>query len=330
MTILAGIRQKLGSQTEIVFEKGVDVVDEDFPGSDVLKAPPSDKVLAGIEAAVKAARSAEVVILALGENDSICRESASRISLNLPGYQEELLEAVHATGKPVVLVLSSGRPLSINWAVKNVPAILTMWFPGEPAGEAMADVLFGDYNPAGRLPVTMPRSVGQIQLNFPAKPGSQGRDPGQVTGPLFSFGHGLSYTKFAYTNLVITPAVQGPRGMIKITCDVKNTGGREGDEVVQLYLRDDYSSVITYEEVLRGFERVRVNPGETKTVCFAVTPEHLELYDRNGNWTVEAGTFTVYIGASSDDTRLEGSFTITDGSLGKEAAKPKVSRDDPL
>ena len=134
MTVLAGLRKKLGSQTEVVFEKGVDVVDENFPESDVLKAPPSEKVRAGIAAAVKAARDAEVVILVLGESDAICRESASRISLNLPGYQEELLEAVHATGKPVVLVLSSGRPLSINWAAKHVPAILTMWFPGEAGG----------------------------------------------------------------------------------------------------------------------------------------------------------------------------------------------------
>ena len=330
VTVLAGLKQKLGAQTEIVFEKGVDVVDESFPESDVLKSPPSEKVRAGITAAVQAVQSAEVAILVLGESDAICRESASRISLNLPGYQEELLEAVHATGKPVVLVLSSGRPLSINWAAKHVPAILTMWFPGEPAGDAMADVLFGDFNPAGRLPVTFPKSVGQIQLNFPAKPGSQSRDPGQVEGPLFPFGHGLSYTKFAYTNLVITPAVQGPGGKIEVACDVTNIGNREGEEVVQLYLRDDFSSVTTYEKVLRGFERVRLNPSETKTIRFALTPEHLELFDRSGNWVVEPGTFSVFIGASSENQRLEGSFTITDGSTLKETAKPKASRADPI
>ena len=197
VTILAGVKKKLGAQAEVVFAKGVDVVDDNFPESDVFKSPPSEKVRAGIDAAVNVARESDAVILVLGESDAICRESASRISLNLPGYQEELLQSIHTTGKPVVLVLTSGRPLSINWANKHVPAILTMWFPGESAGDAMADVLFGDYNPAGRLPVTVPRSVGQIQMNFPAKPGSQSRDPGQVEGPLFPFGFALSYTNFS-------------------------------------------------------------------------------------------------------------------------------------
>ncbi len=330
VTVLAGLRKKLGPQTEIVFEKGVEVVDDNFPESDVLKEPPSEKVRAGIAAAVKAAHSAEIVILALGESDSICRESASRISLNLPGYQEELLEAVHATGKPVVLVLSSGRPLSINWAARNVPAILTMWFPGEPAGDAMAEVLFGDYNPAGRLPVTVPRSVGQIQLNFPAKPGSQARDPGQVEGPLFPFGHGLSYTTFGYTNLVITPRAQGPQGQFAVSVDIANTGTRAGDEVVQLYLRDDYSSVTTFEQVLRGFERIRLAPGESMTVKFLLTPEHLALFDRNNQWTVEPGRFTVMIGASSEDIRAGSSFEITDGSAPREQSAPSPSKDDPI
>jgi beta-glucosidase len=330
VTVLAGLRKKLGAQTEIVFEKGVDVTDESFPESDVLKAPLSEKVRAGIEAAVQAANSAEVVVLTLGENDLICRESASRINLNLPGYQEELLEAVQATGKPVVLVLSSGRPLSINWAAKNVPAILTMWFPGESAGDAVADVLFGDYNPAGRLPVTVPRSVGQIQMNFPARPGSQAHDAGQVEGPLFPFGHGLSYTKFAYTNLVITPTEQGTGGKITITCDVKNIGDYAGEEVVQLYLRDDYGSVITYEKVLRGFERVRLKPGETKTVLFTLLPEHLELFDRDNHWVVEPGRFTVMIGASSEDVRLEDYFNITDGQARKESSANQTDNSDPL
>jgi len=330
VTILAGLRKKLGSQTQIVFEKGVDVVDDGFPASDLLKEPPPEQVRAGIRAAAAAAERAEVVILALGESDSICRESASRISLNLPGYQEELLQAVSAVGKPVVLVLSSGRPLSVNWAARHVPAILTMWFPGEPAGDAMADVLFGDYNPAGRLPVTVPRSAGQIQLNFPAKPGSQARDPGQVEGPLFCFGHGLSYTAFTYSNLVITPAEQGPAGMIEVCCDVINTGTRAGDEVVQLYLRDDYSSVTTYERVLRGFERAHLQPGEKRTIRFALPPGDLELFNRHGQWVVEPGTFTVFIGASSEDIRLEGAFTITGGTPPRETGKPGASKDDPI
>ncbi|MEY4386522.1 MAG: hypothetical protein RLY20_1805 [Verrucomicrobiota bacterium] len=327
---LAGIRAKLGAGTEIFYERGVDVVDEHFPESDVLKEPPNERVRAGIAAAVKAAQSAEAVILVLGEQDSICRESASRVSLNLPGYQEELLQAVHATGKPVILVLSSGRPLSINWAAKHVPSILTLWFPGDTAGHAVADVLFGDFNPAGRLPVTMPRSVGQIQLNFPAKPGSQDRDPGQVSGPLYPFGHGLSYTRFQYTNLVITPAIQGPAGKIEVTCDVANLSSRDGDEVVQLYLRDDFSSVTTYEKVLRGFERVHLRAGERTTVKFTLTPEHLALYDRNHAWVVEPGRFTVQIGASSEDIRAVGSFEISDGTKSHGEHSPKTVKDDPI
>jgi len=176
----------------------------------------------------------------------------------------------------------------------------------------------------------VPRSVGQIQLNFPAKPGSQDRDPGQVAGPLFPFGHGLSYTKFAYANLVITPAVSGPRGRIEIACDITNTGPRPGEEVVQLYLRDEISSVTTYEKVLRGFERVHLAPGATRTVHFSITPEHLELYDRTGNWVVEPGSFRVMIGASSADVRLEGPFTISDGRAAPEAVPPRPGREDPI
>jgi beta-glucosidase len=252
----------------------------------------------------------------LGETDELCRESASRISLELPGYQNELLQALHATGKPVVLVLSNGRPLSINWAAKRIPAIVELWFPGEEGGNAMADVLFGDYNPAGRLPITFPRSVGQIPLNFPAHPGSQARDSGQVTGPLFAFGHGLSYTSFEYSNLKVDPARQGPQGRITISCDVTNSGTRAGDEVVQLYLRDDYSSVTTFEKVLRGFERIHLPPGAKRTVTFTLTPEHVALYDRSQLWTVEPGTFTVMVGASSEDIRLKGGFEITESATG--------------
>ena len=252
-----------------------------------------------------------MAIVVVGESDAISRESASRISLNLPGYQEELVEAIQATGTPVVLVVASGRPQSINWPVRHVPAILELWFPGEEGGNAMADVLFGDYNPAGRLPITFPRSVGQIPLNFPAHPGSQARDSGQVTGPLFPFGFGLSYTSFAYAGLKIDPTQQNSPGRVAVSCDVTNTGARAGDEVVQLYLRDDYSSVTTFEKVLRGFARVPLAPGETRTVHFTLTPGDLQLYDRDNHWTVEPGRFTVMIGASSEDIRLRGNFVVT-------------------
>lgn len=329
VTPLEGIRARLGDAVEVVHEKGVDVVDAAYPESDVVREPPSADVQRGIDAAVRAAEAADAVVLVLGETDAVCRESASRTSLDLPGHQEWLLRGVQAVGKPTVLVLSNGRPLSVNWAARHVPAIVTVWFPGEGAGTALAEVLFGAVNPSGRLPVTFPRSVGQVPFNFPAKPGSQAKDPGQVEGPLFPFGHGLGYTTFAYGDLRIEPPVQGPGGRVAVACRVTNTGTRAGDEVVQLYLRDDFGSVITPEKVLRGFERISLAPGETRDVTFTLGPEHLELYGRDGEWRVEPGRFTVFVGASSADVRLEGGFEIDDGSGSRERAAAAAAKDDP-
>ncbi|ACB74660.1 glycoside hydrolase family 3 N-terminal domain-containing protein [Opitutus terrae] len=348
VTPLPGLRAKLGAAVEVRYAKGVEAKDAAWPASDVLKDPPSAEVRAGIEAAVAAAQNVDVIIAVLGETDELCRESSSRISLALPGYQQELLEALHATGKPLVLVLSNGRPLSVVWAARHVPAIVELWFPGEDGGAALAAVLLGDANPSGRLPITFPQSVGQLPYNFPAHPGSQARDFGQVEGSLFPFGHGLSYTTFRYSDLRITPeripvdgfgaAGGGDPGLrgsasratpysvstvpeFTITCDVTNTGTRAGDEVVQLYLRDDYSSVTTYDIALRGFARVTLAPGETKPVTFTLHRAHLELYNRDGDWVVEPGRFTVMLGASSADIRLRGTFTVTaaDGSAPEEA-----------
>ncbi len=310
VTPLEGIREKLGSHCEVRYVQGCEVIDEQYPESDVFKEPPSEKVRQGIDEAVTAAKDVDVIIAVLGESDEISREDRSRVSLDLPGYQENLLRALVATDKPVVLVLSSGRPMSIGWAAKHVPAIVEMWFSNQQGGRAIADVLVGDYNPAGRLPVTCPRTVGQIPIAFPSRPAAQAKDGGQLTGPLFPFGHGLSYTSFEYSNLRVEPAVNSQGGAVAIFCDVTNTGDREGDEVAQLYLRDDYSSVITFEKMLRGFERVHLEPHETTTIHFTLTPEHLALYDRDGQWTVEEGTFTVMIGASSVDVRLKGKFEI--------------------
>jgi beta-glucosidase len=334
ITPLAGLRALLGAGADVRYAKGVEAKDAAWPESDVLKPPMPGDVRAGIAAAVAAAADVDVIIAVLGETDELCRESASRISLDLPGYQQQLLEALHATGKPLVLVLSNGRALSVNWAARHVDAIVELWFPGEDGGAALADVLFGISNPAGRLPVTFPKSVGQIPLAFPVHPGAQARDFGQVTGPLFPFGHGLSYTAFRYANLRITPerlSVAGlgeagsgslsPAACVTIECDVTNTGPRPGDEVVQLYLRDDYSSVTTFEKTLRGFARVPLAPGETRTVRFTLSPADLALYDRAGRWTVEPGRFTVMIGASSADLRLRGTFTVAnpDGTVPDES-----------
>lgn len=321
ITPLAGIRAKLGAGADVRYVEGCAVVDEDFPASDVFKEPMSSQARAGIEAAVAAAREVDTIIAVLGETEAICQESHGRLSLDLPGHQEELLRALAATGKPLVLVLSNGRPLSVNWAARHVAAIVELWFPGDQGGAALADILFGDVNPSGKLAITIPRSVGQIPFNFPSKPGAQARDDGMLEGPLFAFGHGLSYTRFSYGGLKIAPGRALPGAAITVACEITNAGERPGEEVVQLYVRDDYSSVTTYEKSLRGFARVALAPGETKTVQFTLTPEHLQLYDRSGRWTVEPGRFTVMVGASSDDIRLTGNFTLTrpDGTAPEEA-----------
>jgi len=325
VTPLAGIRAKLGPAAEIRYAKGCEVTDERFPESDILREPLTEKDRLRIAEAVAAADDVDVIIAVLGESGEISQESNSRISLELPGHQEALLEALHATGKPVVLVLSNGRPLSVNWADRHVPAIVELWFPGENGGSALADVLFGDCNPSGRLPITFPRSVGQIPYAFPEHPGAHGKDFGQVQGPLYPFGHGLSYTSFRYGKLQVSPELQSlPASDVTVRAEISNTGAVAGEEVVQLYLRDDYSSATTYERALRGFTRVRLAPGETKEVSFTLTRRELELYDREGRWTVEPGRFTVMLGASSEDIRLHTSFRIaaSDGSLPEELPIP--------
>lgn len=321
VTPLAAIRRKLGAGVDVRYVQGCPVTDERFPESDVYHEPPSPAARAGIEAAVKAAQDVDVVVAVLGESGEISQESDSRISLNLPGNQEDLLEALQATGKPVVLVLSNGRPMSVDWAAKHLPAILEMWFPGESGGTALADVLFGDYNPSGRLPITFPQSAGQIPLNFPAHPGSQARDHGQVYGPLYPFGFGLSYTTFSYRNLKVSPERLPAAGPVEVSVDVTNTGARAGDDVVEMYLRDDYSSVITFDKELAGFTRVSLAPGETKTVHFTIQPRQMQLYNRDDRWVVEPGRFTVMVGASSADTPLHAEFTVLrpDGTAPEEA-----------
>jgi len=218
---------------------------------------------------------------------------------------------VHATGKPVIVVMINGRPMSINWISKNVPGILQAWFPGVQTGTAIADILFGDYNPGGKLTVTVPRTVGQIPFNFPTKPNAQWEgEKTRVNGALYYFGHGLSYTTFSYSNLRVSPQIQNPRGDVALSVDVKNSGTREGDEVVQLYTRDLVSSVTTYEKNLRGFKRVRLLPGETKTINFVLRPNDLALWDRSMRFVVEPGRFKVMIGSASEDIRLQAEFEI--------------------
>jgi beta-glucosidase len=324
VTPLAGIKAKLGQGVEVRYARGVAARDDNWPESDIYKEAVPAAASAGIAEAVSAAAGVDVIILVVGEPEELSRESRSRISLNLPGYQEELLRALDATGVPVVVVLSNGRPLSVNFAAKHAAALLEVWYLGEHGGDAIADVLFGDYNPAGRLPITIPRSVGQLPLNFPYKPGAQGPDEGQVTGPLFAFGHGLSYSKFEYEKLQITPARLAPGGKVSISFDVKNVSRRAGEEVVQLYLRDDYSSVTSFEQSLRGFERIALAAGETRRVTFTLGPAELALYDASRHWVVEPGRFSVMVGASSVDIRQRGRFVVAaaDGTVPVEDELP--------
>jgi beta-glucosidase len=324
VTVLEGIKQKLGSTVKINYAKGCEITDAHWPETEVLPEPLTKEELSEISKAVAAAQNSDVAVVVLGDSMKTVGESASRTSLDLPGHQTDLVQAVFATGKPVIVVLINGRPLSINWVNKYVPGIIEAWFPGVHAGTAIADVLFGDYNPGGKLTVTFPRTVGQIPFNFPTKPKAQWEgEKTRVNGALYYFGHGLSYTTFAYSKLRIDDASRSAnvsqRGSsptvrkgsdVSVSFDLKNTGTREGDEVVQLYTRDLVSSVTTYEKNLRGFERVRLKPGETKTVRFTLQPDALALWDRSMHFVVEPGKFRVMIGSGSEDIRLNGEFEI--------------------
>lgn len=255
---------------------------------------------ANIQAAVEAAKSAEVVLLALGEYQGISGESFDRQSLDLPGNQEALLEAVVASGKPAVLILENGRPLTIPWAAEHVPAILEAWYPGEFGGQAVAEVLFGDYNPGGKLTITFPRSVGQLPDYYNFDPSKTTKYVDGDRTPLFPFGLGLSYTTFKYDRLAVQTPKPGSTEDVVVTVDVTNSGSLEGDEIAQLYLHHDVSSVEVPDKALKGFLRVHLKPGETRSVTFHLKQRELAVWDRSHKWTVESGPYTVLAGGSSE------------------------------
>ena len=252
-----------------------------------------------IAEAVTQAHDADVVIMALGEKQGISGEGFDRSNLDLPGNQEQLLEAIMATGKPVVLVLENGRPLTIDWASKHVPAILEAWYPGEFGGQAIAETLFGDNDPAGRLTVTFPQTVGQLPDYYNSDPSRVYRYVDCNGEPLFPFGFGLSYTTFRYDHLSVQSPQPGSHGEILVSVDVTNTGSRTGDEVAQLYMHEDVSSVETPRRSLEGFSRIRLLPGETKTILFRVKQTQLAVWNAQGRWAVEPGNYTVWVGGSS-------------------------------
>lgn len=320
INVYEGICEYLDGKAEVVYAKGCEVVDENWPDSEVIPTPLTSQEKNDINQAVKAAKGCDVIFAVLGEDELRTGESRSRTSLALPGRQQTLLEALYATGKPVVLILINGQPLTINWADRYVPAILEAWFPGCMGGEAIAETLFGKYNPGGKLSITFPKTIGQIQYNFPFKPGSHGAQIEEgpngagntrVIGALYPFGYGLSYTTFEYSNLTIGKKSYTPSEPITVSVDVQNTGKVAGDEIVQLYIKDVVSSVITYDSLLRGFERIHLKPGEKMTVTFVINPEELKILDKNYKWVVEPGEFKVMIGASSEDIRQDGAFKIS-------------------
>jgi beta-glucosidase len=306
VTLLAGIKAKVSSATKINYAKGCDVNTDSTTGFDE---------------AVRAARKSDVVIVAVGESADMSGEASSRSSLDLPGRQLDLVKALQATGKPVIVVLMNGRPLTINWIAENCPAILETWFAGTEAGNAIADVLFGDVNPGGKLPVTFPRAVGQEPLYYNHL--STGRPPdanNKYTSkyldvswtPLFPFGYGLSYTQFRLSNLQLSAQRIRPDGRLTVSADVENTGRRAGDEVVQLYIHDVAASVTRPVKELKGFERITLQPGEKRRVEFTLTPRELGFYNREMRFVVEPGEFKVFVGNSSDDERLQTSFEVTE------------------
>ncbi len=300
-TVLEAIRAKVPASTKVTYVKGCHVL---------------DSTLNEIPAARAAAARADLAVIVVGEDERTDGESEDAADLDLTGYQAELIKAVQGTGTPTIVVLISGRPLTIIWTAAHVPAIIQAWMCGERGAEAIADVLFGDYNPCGRLPITFPRHVGQMPFYYNFKPAKLNRHwKAYVTHPLtplWEFGHGLSYTEFEYTDLKISPGVIHPGDHVTISLDVKNVGDRAGREVVQLYIDDVISSVVTPVIELRGFDKISLEPGEQKSVSFQLTPHDLSLLNMDMERVVEPGTFEVMVGRSCKDIRLKGSFEVVD------------------
>ncbi len=303
VTVLEGLKNALGDKCQINYAKGCDTNSDSTDG---------------FAEAVTAAGKSDIVILAVGEDAGLNGEGHSRTTLNLPGVQRQLIQEIQKTGKPVVMVLFAGRPLTIDWELENLPSILLAWHPGVEGGNALADVLLGDYNPAGKITVTFPRNVGQIPLYYnmkntgrPMKP----EDPYTTryldcpNTPLLPFGYGLSYTTFAYNNLKIENEVVTIPGIVNVSAEITNTGETAGHEVVQLYIRDLAGSVTRPVKELKGFKRIYLKPGETQTVRFDISTSDLRFYDINMDFNVEPGDFNLWVGPDSANG-LEGAFTL--------------------
>ncbi len=303
VTPLAGIKAKVSAQTKVVYAKGCDVKDESA---------------VGFQEAVNLAKQSDVALVFVGELHEMVGEAASRSSLDLPGRQLELVQAIHATGKPTIVVLVNGRPLTIGWIVNHVPAILESWMGGSQSGNAIADILFGDVNPSGKLPVTFPRAVGQSPMyynymNTGRPPEAENRYTSKYLDvpwtPLFPFGHGLSYTKFRISNPQLSAQRIDTNGKLTVSVEVENVGARVGDEVVQLYIRDPVATMTRPVKELKGFQRVTLKPSEKRRVEFVLGHEHLGFWNREMRYVVEPGEFRVMVGSNSADV-IEAKFEV--------------------
>ncbi|MGD9344762.1 MAG: glycoside hydrolase family 3 N-terminal domain-containing protein [Candidatus Aminicenantes bacterium] len=288
VSVLDGIRNFVGEGIKVIYAEGVSI--EDFERENIHEA-------------VAIAQKSDVAIVVLGGNEITCKENEDRDHLGLVGHQQALVEAVYATGTPVVVVLLHGRPLAIEWIKDHVPAILDGWYLGQETGNAVADVLFGKVNPGGKLPMTVPRNVGQAPIYYNImRAGRPGRYFRSEAEPLWAFGHGLSYTTFDYSNLEVTSTSSTSA---TVTVDISNTGKRRGDEVVQLYIRDEFASVVRPAMELKGFRRITLEPGETRTLTFGLDNNAFSFYDEKTKaWIVEPGDFTIMTGSSSADIRM--------------------------
>ncbi|MFT4093277.1 MAG: glycoside hydrolase family 3 N-terminal domain-containing protein [Niabella sp.] len=304
VTIFEGIATAMPG-AEILYAEGCKHTDPHFPESDIKDFPLSGEEDALLQEAIRTGSEADIIILSVGDNAKTVGESASRLSLALPGRQEQLIKKIMALNKPVILVNTGGRPASFTWAAEKVPAIIQNFYAGEFNGTAVADVITGKYNPSGRLPVAVLKHVGQVPLSFPMYPADANGGNAAVTGFLYPFGHGLSYTKFAYNGLRIDTAGFTEKGAIKLSFKIKNTGDIKGTEIAQVYVRDNTGSVIPYDKELCAYSPVSLNPGEEKTVELSVSRHSLSLLNEKMEWVMEPGAFTFYIGASSEDIKLK-------------------------
>jgi beta-glucosidase len=301
-----GLQNKVGNNAKLLYAQGCDI---------------DDTSRTGFAEAINTAMQADVVILSVGERRDMSGEAKSRSNIHLPGVQEELIKAIYETGKPVIVLINAGRPLIFNWTAEHVPAILYTWWLGSEAGNGIADVLFGDYNPSAKLPISFPRTEGQIPIYYShfntGRPATNDSDRFYRSAyidlsiyPQYEFGYGLSYTNFSYSDLRLSNKKMKANEKITVSCTITNTGDYPGEEIVQLYLRDKVGSVVRPVKELKDFKKIMLKPGEKKTIQFVIDKEKLSFYDQKLIWIAEPGDFDLMIGASSSDIRLKTSFEL--------------------